>query len=326
MATVTRGYSFGSTEQVTNVKLHTLVDSATVTSIVNADVDAGAAISDTKLDLATIAQAIQFNGGLTIAALATMSANILKCAKGADVASVAGAITLGDDGNYFDITGTNAITSITAKTAGTFVILQFDSTASLVDGSNLKLAGNFQGAAESQIMLVSDGTNWFEVCRQPSTFTPTVSNALSGSVIQTVNTTSTSVTSGTTALPVDNTTPGIGEGHQILSRTITPNNASNGLKATVSAHIGAAGGGLVGMTIWQDSALVGAFSTELGGAGSTESVSFTVSASAGGTASQTWTVRMGHTSGTQTTMNGTNGSGLFNGSSVSTLVIQEIKA
>lgn len=158
MATVTRGYSFGSTEQVTNTKLHTLVDSATVTSITNADVDAGAAISDTKLDLATIAQAMQFNGAVT-------AASIFKLAKGADVASANGAITLGDDGNYFDITGTNAITSITAKTAGTVVILQFDSTATLTDGSNLKLAGNFTGAAEAQICLVSDGTNWFEVSR-----------------------------------------------------------------------------------------------------------------------------------------------------------------
>jgi hypothetical protein len=86
-------------------------------------------------------------------------------AKGADVASAAGTITLGSDGNYFDITGTAAITSITAKTAGTVVILQFDSTASLVDGSNLKINGNFQGAAEAQIALVSDGTNWFELCR-----------------------------------------------------------------------------------------------------------------------------------------------------------------
>jgi hypothetical protein len=94
-----------------------------------------------------------------------MSGAILKQAKGADVASVAGTITLGDDGNYFDITGTNAITSITAKSAGTVVTLQFDSTASLVDGSNLKIAGNFTGVAEAQITLASDGTNWFEVSR-----------------------------------------------------------------------------------------------------------------------------------------------------------------
>src|SRR3990167_1517965 len=117
----------------------------------------GPKIATGGLDLSTITQNL------------VMTSKILKMAKGADVASVAGAITLGEDGNYFDITGTNAITSITAKQAGTIVILQFDSTASLVDGSNLKLNGDFAGAAESQIALACDGTNWFEIARQPNT-------------------------------------------------------------------------------------------------------------------------------------------------------------
>ena len=173
MATLTPGFSFGSTETVTNTKLGLLVSGGSVSGIANADVDAGAAISDTKLDLATIAQAVQFNGAVTGASIHTMSSKIMKWAKGADVASVAGETTLGEDGNYFDITGTNAITSITAKEAGTLVTLQFDSTASLVDASNLKLDGNFTGATGSTIMLVSDGTNWFEVSRQPQTVVTT---------------------------------------------------------------------------------------------------------------------------------------------------------
>lgn len=46
--------------------------------------------------------------------------------KGADVAS-ATALTLGTDGNYFDITGTTTITSIATKGVGTVVKLHFDS-------------------------------------------------------------------------------------------------------------------------------------------------------------------------------------------------------
>lgn len=155
--TITRGTTLPNSSAKSD--FHNLVDTATasVSNIVNADVDSAAAIASSKLDLSAITQAL------------VMSNKILKLVKGADVASVAGAITLGDDGNYFDITGTNAITSITAKTAGTVVYLQFDSTASLVDGSNLKLAGNFQGAAESQITLISDGTNWFELSRNNHT-------------------------------------------------------------------------------------------------------------------------------------------------------------
>ena len=42
MATVTKGKTFGATEEVTNVKLHQLVDSATITSIDSADFDLAA--------------------------------------------------------------------------------------------------------------------------------------------------------------------------------------------------------------------------------------------------------------------------------------------
>src|SRR3990167_5721731 len=110
-------------------------------NITNANVSSSAGIANSKLNLASIAQAIALAGGLS------MTTSLFKQAKGADVASAAGAITLGDDGNFFDITGTLAITSITIKTAGTVVTLQFDSTATLTDGSNLSLNGNFTGAA-----------------------------------------------------------------------------------------------------------------------------------------------------------------------------------
>ncbi len=58
------------------------------------------------------------------------SSNIVKLSKGADVAS-ASALTLGNDGNYFDITGTTSITSIVTKGAGTTVVLQFDAILTL---------------------------------------------------------------------------------------------------------------------------------------------------------------------------------------------------
>ena len=51
MGTITRGTTYGSTETITNAKLHLLVDAATVTGIVNADVSAGAAIASSKIDL-----------------------------------------------------------------------------------------------------------------------------------------------------------------------------------------------------------------------------------------------------------------------------------
>jgi hypothetical protein len=49
MATLSPGYSFGATESVTAAKLATLVSSATISGIVNADLSAGAAIDESKI-------------------------------------------------------------------------------------------------------------------------------------------------------------------------------------------------------------------------------------------------------------------------------------
>lgn len=124
-------------------------------NIDNDNIKSSAAIAASKLNLATIAQNI------------ALSSAILRTAKGADVAS-SSSITLGDDGNYFDITGTSSITTIVAKAAGTEVSLQFDAAAQLRDGSNLKLGRDLIAAADTTIGLLSDGTNWFERGRSPT--------------------------------------------------------------------------------------------------------------------------------------------------------------
>jgi len=100
--------------------------------------------------------------------------------QGADVASVAGAITLGADGNIFEITGTNAITlfSNVSWVNGSVIHLVFTSTASLTDGTansgtdiGMELAGgaNFTGSADDVVTLVLSemgGTQrWREVSR-----------------------------------------------------------------------------------------------------------------------------------------------------------------
>ncbi len=66
------------------------------------------------------------------------------------------------------ITGTAAITSITATYPGHLITLQFDNTAAttgVTDGSNLKLAGNFVYTPDDTITLLCNGTNWYEVAR-----------------------------------------------------------------------------------------------------------------------------------------------------------------
>lgn len=60
MATITKGKTFTSNEAVTPTKLNDLVDKATISGIVNADIAAAAAIVDTKL--ATISTAGKVSG------------------------------------------------------------------------------------------------------------------------------------------------------------------------------------------------------------------------------------------------------------------------
>jgi hypothetical protein len=72
---------------------------------------------------------LQLAGGTMTGDLVMSSAQI-QGAKGADVTS-ATALTLGTDGNFFDVTGTTTITSINTVKVGTTVILQFDAVLTL---------------------------------------------------------------------------------------------------------------------------------------------------------------------------------------------------
>jgi hypothetical protein len=100
----------------------------------------------------------------------TFTGNILNVNRtllnqGADVASAAGAIALGGDGNSFEITGTAAITLISNLSwqNGSEVTLIFTSTATLTDGTansgtdiGMELAGNanFVATANDVLTLV----------------------------------------------------------------------------------------------------------------------------------------------------------------------------
>jgi hypothetical protein len=80
--------------------------------------------------------------------------------KGADVAS-ANALTLGADGNYFDITGTTAITSIATVGVGTVVKLHFDGALTLTHhATDLILPGgaNITTAAGDEAEFVEYAT------------------------------------------------------------------------------------------------------------------------------------------------------------------------
>jgi hypothetical protein len=101
--------------------------------------------------------------------------------KGADVASAA-ALTLGTDGNYFDITGTTSITSIETLGIGTEVTLHFDGILTLThhstdlilpNGQNITTyagyVATFREYTSGDWEFVSDNSANFS-----GTFTPTI--------------------------------------------------------------------------------------------------------------------------------------------------------
>jgi hypothetical protein len=72
-------------------------------------------------------------------------------------------------GRVFHVTGTTAITSLTATNLGTGVIVTmiFDASVTVTHGNNIILAGatNFAATANDTLTMAYDGTNFYEVCR-----------------------------------------------------------------------------------------------------------------------------------------------------------------
>jgi len=132
-------------------------------------------------------RALTLTGGkVGVGANATSPTTMLEVAgrfaarQGADVASAAGAIALGSDGNSFEITGTATITLISNSgwVNGSEITLLFTSTATLTDGTansgtdiGLELAGNANftasaGATWRGILSEIGGTQkWRELSR-----------------------------------------------------------------------------------------------------------------------------------------------------------------
>ena len=130
MGTITRGTTYGSTETITNAKLHLLVDAATVTGIVNADVSAGAAIDSSKINLTssgyvTSGANTTFTGDLTSSGGFNLTSTSLTDVLGL-IYPVGIVITLGVATNPATLLGIGTWTAITGKVivgkaaAGTF--------------------------------------------------------------------------------------------------------------------------------------------------------------------------------------------------------------
>lgn len=208
------------------------------------------------------------------------------------------------------------------------------STAGKVSATAISVSGltAVTGLSSDYLVIsdVSDSGNPKKALASDFTFTPAVSNALSGSVIQTVKTQTGAVSTGTTVMPIDDTIPQNTEGDEYMTRAITPNNASNRLLITVTAMVShSVGSGAMGLALFQDTtagALAATFTTQNSNANKYMCMTLTHEMAAGTTSSTTFKVRIGGEGAGTTTFNGISAGRIFGGVISSTIVIQEIKA
>lgn len=245
--------------------------------------------------------------------------------KGADVAS-ANALALGTDGNYFDITGTTAITSINTIGIGTWAKLHFDGVLTLTHhATDLILPGgaNIQTTAgdEAEFVEYASGdwrcTSYVKASGQP--VTQTVLQVIEG----TPNTTYSSIT---TAMPYDNSIPQSGEGGEVCTVTITPLSSSNRLVIEAQFFGTSTSSGTV-IALYQDST-AGAIAA--GVLAHTNDVvtngGIRYEMAAGTTSATTFKLRAGNNGGATTYVNGTSGGRLLGGVAACRIKVTEISA
>jgi hypothetical protein len=154
-------------------------------------------------------------------------------------------------------------------------------------------------------------------------------NNTAGAVVQTVNTITGAVATGTVAaIPLDDTIPQITEGEQYMTLAITPLSATNKLKIEV-VWIGASNATSPFLTValFQDStANALACANQVSDQNGIETIKFTHYMVAGTTSSTTFRVRAGSTGVSTITFNGRTGGRLYGGVLASSITIHEIAA
>ena len=204
-------------------------------------------------------------------------------------------------------------------------------TVTAASGDYVLIASDVSDSNTTKKALVSDIIT-------ASTFTPSASNALAGSVVQFVTNIGQSTfgksanlafgatDNGTTAAVYDDTIPQNTEGDQYMQLAITPTNASNKLLINVVfvGYTSLTGNNII--ALFQDTtanALSSSFNYTSGALAWSLSIQYVMAA--GTTSATTFKVRAGTTSGGTLTFNGEAAARKLGGVSGSSMTITEIK-
>ncbi len=154
-----------------------------------------------------------------------------------------------------------------------------------------------------------------------------LSTSTSGIVAQRVTTRTTSVLTGTTTVPLDDTIPQNSEGDEYVTRAITPTNASSTLRIDVELNAAnSAGAGHIIAALFQDSTAnaLEARAHHVSNSGVIAQINFTYWMTAGTTSATTFKLRAGFSSAATLTVNGAGGVRQFGGVLGSGITITEI--
>lgn len=148
-----------------------------------------------------------------------------------------------------------------------------------------------------------------------------------GTCVQIATTQYTTVATGTTLIPVDNSIPQIGEGNEYMTQAITPRSATNRLVIEANAFTSntQAGGAWHSMALFQDAtsnalAATTQYQATANGAASNK---LAYSMIAGTTSSTTFRIRIGANVAGTTTFGGASSATLFGAIAHSAIVIRE---
>lgn len=224
------------------------------------------------------------------------------------------------------ITGTTTITAFGTVAAGVRVAGRFGGVLTLThNGTSLILPGgaNITTAAGDRFVALSLGSgNWIV-----TDYVRASGRAVSGAVAQVVNTTAGALTTATSTIPYDDTIPQNTEGTEILTRAITPTNASSTLVIEVVINGAVASANDLVIALFQDSTAnaLAVASFYMDSAGGRGTVRLRHEMTAGTTSSTTFRVRVGTAGGVAFDINGSGGGARrFGGVFISGIYITEI--
>jgi hypothetical protein len=148
-------------------------------------------------------------------------------------------------------------------------------------------------------------------------------------IIQIVETNVSSVATGSTAFPVDDTIPQNTEGTEFITLSITPQKATNKLRIDVIWNGSATGTNTnIGMGLFQDStanALAAVLAPKNDTSTSVSQIQLSHYMTAGTTSVTTFKIRVGDNSGNTITFNGVSGGRIFGGIMSSSIIITEFE-